>query len=65
MNVINSSLKQIAFGVPQGNFPGLILFLICIKKLSGISSNLNFTVFADDTTVTLGGEKLSFLSSQL
>ena len=57
LNGANSSLKQISIGVPQGSILGPILFLIYINDLPDISSNLNFTLFADDTTVTLSGEK--------
>ena len=64
-NGIDSSLKQISIGVLQGSILGPILFLIYINDLPDISSNLNFTLFADDTTVTLSGEDLPSLTSQV
>ena len=65
LNGIDSSLKKISIGVPQGSILGPILFLIYINDLPDISSNLNFTLFADDTTVTLSGEDLPSLTSQV
>ena len=65
LNGTNSSPKPISICVPQGSILGPNLFLIYIKDLPDISSNLNFTLSADDTTVTLSGESLSLLTSEL
>ena len=59
------SPKQISNDVPQGSILGQILLLIYINVLLDISSNLIFTLFADDTTVTLSGENLHLLTSEL
>ena len=65
LNSTKSSLEQISIGVPEGSITRPILFLIYIKDLPDISSNLNFTLFADHTTVTLSGENLPLFSSEL
>ena len=64
LNDISSSPKQTSIGVPQGRNPGPISFLIYIQDLADVSSNLNRTLFSDDTTVTLCCENLPCLISQ-
>ena len=65
LNGTKSSRKQISIGIPQGRISGPILFLLYIYYLPDITGNLNFTLFADDSTVTHSGEKLPLLTSEL
>ena len=54
VNGINSNLKQLYCGVPQGSVLGPLLFLIFINDLPN-STNLFSLLFADDTTFQLSG----------
>ena len=57
---VNSSLKDITCGVPQGSILGPILFLILINDLPNASTF--FTIlFADDTTLQLSSYNLQSL----
>ena len=48
---IESSLKTITCGVPQGSTLGLLLFLLYINDLPKSSKKLTFRIFADDTNM--------------
>lgn len=51
-NNANSRLTDIKFGVPQGSVLGPILFLIYVNDLPNSTPSANFTLFADDTSLT-------------
>ena len=51
LNVVDSAVKTISCGVPQGSVFGPLLFLIYINDLPNISSKLKFYLFADDTNI--------------
>ena len=57
----NSSITQILFGVPQGSILGPFLFLIFINDFVHCSSNIKFTLFADDTNIHLAGPDIKSL----
>ena len=51
LNGVDSDIKHISCGVPQGSVLGLLLFLLYINDLPNISSKLKFFLFADDTNI--------------
>ena len=53
VNEANTSMLPITMGVPQGNVLGHVLFLIYVNGFPNISDNIKFSLFADDTTVTI------------
>ena len=46
-----SRSKIIKTGVPQGSILGPLFFLLYVNELPDIQNNVDFTLFADDTTV--------------
>ena len=63
IRVVDSLLKEIFCGVPQGQILGPILFLILINDLPKASTF--FTIlFADDTTLQLSSKSLHDLYDQ-
>ena len=64
-NGFTSDLKTVNIGVPQGSTLGPLLFLLYVNDMSNSSSILNFTQFADDTTLTHSGPNLEILTNEI
>ena len=52
VNGLNSDMKILNIGVPQGSTLGPLLFLIYINDMINCSNLLSLTQFADDSTIT-------------
>ena len=64
-NGFTSDLKTVNIGVPQGSTLGPLLFLLYVNDMSNSSSILNFTQFADDTTLAYSCKDLLELKQML
>ena len=51
-NGASSSMKVLTTGVPQGSILGPLLFKIYMNDIHTVCNNLNFILYADDTTLT-------------
>ena len=60
-----SSSDIIKTGVPQGSILGPILFLVYIDDITNASSKLNYTIYADDTSLLIPDNDLHNLHKNL
>ena len=65
INGVESDIKHIKYGVPQGSILGPLLFLIYINDLGKVSDRLSMILFADDTNIFATGKDLDLLTSTL
>ena len=62
VNGLNSDIRNVNIGVPQGSTLGPLLFLIYVNDMKNSSSILKFIQFADDTTVLFSCPKLRIIN---
>ena len=57
----NSNILPVKYGIVQGSTLGPLMFLVYINDIVKSSNLLNFTLYADDTSVCLSGSDLNNL----
>ena len=65
LNGAKSSMKTVAYGVPQGSLLGPILFSVYMNDLPDITSTGETHLYADDVTAFLKGETVDECVSKL
>ena len=60
-----SSMKSIACGVPQGSIIGPLLFIIYMNDLPQYVSDIDITMFADDTSFARTFKNLGEIRTEL
>lgn len=61
INGVKSSIQSNNCGVPQGSVLGPLLFLIYINDIVNSSNLVRFSLFADDTCVTMANKSIAHL----
>ena len=62
---VDSSIKNINIGAPQGSCLGPLLFLFFINDLPYSVKNAKVSMYSDDTSLALQSDKISYLTEAL
>ena len=65
INGVDSNIKEIEVGVPQGSCLGPLLFLVYINDLPCIMENSKVSMYADDTSLYYSSSDISQLNDAL
>ena len=60
-----SSLRYVVCGVPHGSILGPLLFMIYVNDIFNVSENLNFLLYADDTSFYTTHNDLDILFNRI
>ena len=61
---MNSDLRTVSFGVPQGSVLGPSLFLLCINDLYIFIGCNDVRLYSDDTAIITNNHDLSYAQEQ-
>lgn len=61
-NNVSSSLTRVDYGVPQGSVIGPVLFILLINDIVHSTSDAQFVLLADDTSLFLSGNCMNRLT---
>ena len=62
---VESSAKQMKYGVPQGSILGPLLFIIYINDIPNLAKFAQFILYADDANIILTGNSIAEVNQQL
>ena len=62
---VNSDIRTVCCGVPQGSLLGPLLFLIYINEFHSCSELLDFHLFADDANLLFKHKDINILESEI
>lgn len=61
---VNSGVTEIDIGVPQGSVLGPVLFILYINDIEDVTSDAEFTLYADDTSIKISNKSSIILENK-